>query len=382
MSTVPPTVPPTVQRSVRRVEWTYYLIVSLFWFGVSLPAALGILIVQSRGMSLAQIGVLLALYSLTIVLLEVPTGGLADAIGRKRVALLAYGAAAMGSLAYLFAFGFTGLALAFIFNGVARALSSGALDAWFVDSLQALDPDIELQPRLARAGIFTLLALGIGTLLGSTLPLLFSQLPPEGSAILTPFTTTLIGSIFIQLCALLAAALLVKEERDPASMRDWLSAFQRIPQLVAHAAKIGRENRTIRLLLGATAFSAAAVISLELLWQPRFADLLGGSEGKSLYFGMILAGSFLAGMVGHMVATPISRLLGQRYALVAAIFTGLRGITLIVLAFQAGVPLAVLLFWFVYLNMGVADSPHGTLFNLEAPAEHRSSLLSISSLAG
>ena len=35
-------------------------------------------------------------------------------------------------------------------------------------------------------------------------------------------------------------------------------------------------------LLGATLFSAGAIISLELLWQPRLAELLGGSEGKSL----------------------------------------------------------------------------------------------------
>ena len=100
-------------QTTRQIERTYYLIISLFWLAVSLPAALGILIIQSRGLNLSQIGILLGIYSLTIVLLEVPTGGLADAVGRKPVALLAYGAAALGSLAYLLAFGLFGMAFAF-----------------------------------------------------------------------------------------------------------------------------------------------------------------------------------------------------------------------------------------------------------------------------
>jgi predicted MFS family arabinose efflux permease len=34
------------------------------------------------------------------------------------------------------------------------------------------------------------------------------------------------------------------------------------------------------------------------------------------------------------------------------------------------------------MNMGVVNSPHSTLLNREIPAEHRSSMLSIASLAG
>ena len=109
-------------QNIRQVQRTYYLIISLFWLAVALPSAIGVLILQSRGMTLAQIGVLLGAYSLTIVLLEVPTGGLADTIGRKQVAILAYACTALGVLAYLFAFSFVGFLLAFIFNGIGRAL--------------------------------------------------------------------------------------------------------------------------------------------------------------------------------------------------------------------------------------------------------------------
>ena len=74
--------------SLRSVERRYALILFLFWFSTALPMSLFILLAQARGMSLAQLGLLTAIYSATVFLLEVPTGGLADAWGRRRVALL------------------------------------------------------------------------------------------------------------------------------------------------------------------------------------------------------------------------------------------------------------------------------------------------------
>jgi len=51
------------------------------------------------------------------------------------------------------------------------------------------------------------------------------------------------------------------------------------------------------------------------------------------------------------------------------------------LAMQTAVPLFILLFWLVYLNMGVIGSPHDTLMNEEIPSERRSALLSVQSLS-
>jgi MFS family permease len=94
-----------------------------------------------------------------------------------------------------------------------------------------------------------------------------------------------------------------------------------------------------------------------------------------------MGGNFLVGMLGNMIVTPISKALGKRYGLVAAIFQGLRGIVIIALATQSNLPIAVLLFWLVYLNMGIVNSPHSTLLNEQIPSEQRSSMLSIESLA-
>lgn len=368
-------------QSIKGIQRIYHLVISLFWLATALPISLSVLLAQARGLDLFQIGIVIGAYSLTIVLLEVPTGGLADSIGRKRVAILAYGFILVSSLVLLGAFTFPIFLFGFLLNGVGRALSSGALDAWFVDALQAVNPDIDLQPTLAKAETFILLSLGIGTIGGSLIPRFFSNLPAEGTAIFTPLSMPIVISSVIYLILLLVVVFLVNENRPSTAENTWINGVQNIPTVLKTAVTLTRQNNIILLLLGVTAASGFILVSLESFWQPFFANLLGGSEGNTFWFGVIMGGNFLVGMLGNMIATPVSKALGKRYGLVAAIFHGLRGIVIIALAFQSNLPIAVLLFWLVYMNMGMVNSPHSTLLNEQIPSEHRSSMLSIASLA-
>jgi len=369
-------------KSTLHIQRTYNLLLSLFWLATALPLSLSVLLFQARGLDLFQIGVAMGVYSLTIVILEVPTGGLADAIGRKRAAVIAY-ACLMGSSALLlFAFSFPAVLIAFIFYGVGRALSSGALDAWFVDALQAVDPQVDLQPYLARAGTFSFLALGVGTLLGSAIPVLFKALPVDGSAVLTPFSMPILFALGLKLLLVVLTSLLVQEDRAGAHQGSWRRGFADVPRIVRTGFRLSRDNPILLLLLGATAAGGLALAGLENFWQPNFANLLGGSAGKSLFFGAVMGGSFLAGMLGNWLATPLSRRLKGRYALVCTIFQGGWGLAVLLLAIQLHPLPAAVAFWLAYLNIGILNSPHSTLLNAEIPSEARSSMLSIASLAG
>lgn len=371
-----------MRTDVKQIQWRYNLILFLFWFSTALPLALMVLLFQARGLSLWQISLGMAIYSATIVLLEVPTGGLADATGRKRVTLIAYLLMAATTAVYLFTFSFSTYVVGMVLYGLSRALSSGALDAWFVDALQAAEPDIDLQPCLAKAGTFSLLALGLGTLIGGLLPQLAPSLPVDGTAVITPLTIPLLASFAIRLLLLILLVLLVHEPKPAANSPSWRDGFKETPHILRHAFHLTRHNSTILLLLGATAAASLAVMAIEIFWQPRFADLLGGAAENSLIFGIIMAGSFLMGMGGNMASTPLSRWLKQRHGLVAALGQGAFGLCLLLLARQQGAPLAALFFWLAYMNMGLLNSPHNTLLNREIPATRRSAMLSIQSLAG
>ncbi|MCI0393766.1 MAG: MFS transporter [Chloroflexi bacterium] len=369
--------------TVKQIQRTYYLILSLFWLATAMRAVLVVLLMESRGVNLFQIGLLMGGYSLAVVLLEVPTGGLADAIGRKRVTLLAYSFMLLSGVVFLFAFSFPAFLLAWLLAGLARALSSGALDAWFVDSVQAAEPGINIQPSLAHAGTFSTLALGGGTLLAGLIPRFFGGLPADGTVVLTPLSVPIVFAVALDILLLLAAAWLILEERPAAGdgTAGWRQAIRQVPVMIKDAVGLSRQNSTFVILLGTSLAAGAALSSMESFWQPHFARLVEGAAENTLFFGAVMAGNFLVAMVGNLLATPLGRLLRQRYGLMAAVFQGIQGAMLITLALQTNQWTAVALFWLVYLNVGILNSPVSTLVNQEIPASHRSSMLSIFSLA-
>lgn len=368
-------------KTLRSVERRYALIVFLFWFSTALPMALFILLAQARGMGLAQLGLLMAVYSATVFLLEVPTGGLADAWGRRRVALLGEAVTFAGWTLFLFSFSFPMFLVAFVLNGAGRALASGTLDAWFVDGLQAVEPEVDLHPRLSRVGAITLVALGLGTVCGGAIARLFSFLPPDGTAILTPSASPGLVALPLRLVLMIAIIVLVHESRTPSrSSRSWRRGIAEVPSLLRSAVRLTTGNVVLLRLLAVAGASGLVLSSLEVLWQPHFAGLLGETASRSVLLGVILAGCFLTGVAGNLIAPRISRRLGGRPGHVCAIFHGLRGAMLVGLALQGHAVPAALLFWLVYLGQGAVNSTHALLLNEEIPSHRRSSMLSIESL--
>ena len=51
-------------RSVKEIQRTYYLVISLFWLATALPISLLVLFAQARGLNLFQVGIVMGLYSI------------------------------------------------------------------------------------------------------------------------------------------------------------------------------------------------------------------------------------------------------------------------------------------------------------------------------
>lgn len=95
-----------------------------------------------RGLTFTRIGTLSAVSALLVVVLEVPTGALADRIGRRNV--LAVGMAAMGlsHAGFVVAETFPAFAALYAVWAVGLACRSGIADAWLYETLRdALDAD-------------------------------------------------------------------------------------------------------------------------------------------------------------------------------------------------------------------------------------------------
>jgi len=101
----------------------------------------------SRGLSLTQFGIVEAALHVGMLIAQVPTGALADALGRRRLLVAAGFFTAIAELGYVYAPGFGLICVAGGIHGVAFALRTGADEAYLFDSLAHDDAQAQF-PRM------------------------------------------------------------------------------------------------------------------------------------------------------------------------------------------------------------------------------------------
>ena len=99
--------PRSMKKTTRSNIWKLYLIKISKWFMLFMPYIIPFYTENSLDMH--QIMVLQAVYSVSIVVLEIPSGYFADVIGRRRTLLLGAILGTTGYLAYSFSHAFLGL---------------------------------------------------------------------------------------------------------------------------------------------------------------------------------------------------------------------------------------------------------------------------------
>ncbi len=250
--------------SAQTVLRRFLLLSGLRWLPVGIVAPLLVLVLVDRGLGLARVGVVMAVYGITTAVLELPTGGLADALGRRPVLLLSSFLAMVFIALVLLLRGLGGLCAAAFVGGLSRALDSGPLEAWFVDATRAADPAVGLDRGLSLSGTLDGVALAVGAIAGGFLPQFFS------GRLATPLFAALTfhGVHFVAVASLMAERL----DTSRVVLARVSTAFRQIPEVVrAGTASALRSTCLRKLLLGALALGFG-ISAVEVLWQPRFAD--------------------------------------------------------------------------------------------------------------
>ena len=149
--------PPRPQLALAQVRNRFWLLAGLRWLPVGLLLPVMTLLPLQRGLTVAQLGAALATQGIVVLLLELPTGGLADALGRRPVVLASAGFAIVALGLVAVARSPLAFAVAFGVMGVFRALDSGPLNAWFVDAVHASptpdDGDAESRSATVARGL-------------------------------------------------------------------------------------------------------------------------------------------------------------------------------------------------------------------------------------
>jgi MFS transporter, DHA1 family, quinolone resistance protein len=355
-----------------------YIINQTFhWLIAGLVFPVLILFILQKGLDIFEASLVLSGYSIATIALELPTGGLSDAIGRKRVYLLSLAVMFIGYVLIVLVDGFVLTFIAAAVLGAARALSSGSIEAWFIDEYTKFNANGNLQHALARAGAFFPLGIGLGSLLGGAIPALASSTSSDMFG--NPFALNFVLAAGLVLLQVAMTILMIEEIRHPSSKGTILEGVRSTPKQIAISVELGLRNPITRLLIIAFMVLGFAFFSVELLWQPRVSEIIGESSGTWV-LGVLAAAYFLATSLGNLVSPAICRIFKDSYASVLLLSRLLAAGALIALSFQQGIFGFAALYILLYFITGIEESPHSTLFNLQVPSQHRSTLISFKSL--
>ncbi len=368
---------PHAPLTAAQAERRYLLLSGLQWLPTGLVIPIMVLLFQARGVELPVVGAIFALYSVVVIALELPTGSLADVLGRRRTLLVSRVLAVISLVAMAVAQDAVGFGIAMVVNGVSRSLQSGPLEAWYVDAVHAADPDAEVQRGISRGWAVEAVAIAIGAVTGGLIPgLIGPAVLPAG---LTALSVPYLGAAALTGVGLVAVAALMREpartDRRPA-LRD---VVRDVPATIQGGVRLAGRDRTIRLVLGAVLAFGFALSALEVLSPLQFAALLGGEEEASAAYGILVTLAFLGTAGGSALAPRVAQLV-RSAPRAAALTTGLIALALGGMALGSSFVVVAAMYVLVYVFAGVAGPLKNDTLHQRVDASQRATLLSVVSL--
>ena len=360
----------------RQTQRRYVGLTALRWLPIGISAPVTVLLATSRGLSPAEIGLTVAVYGVVTMLLELPTGGLADAVGHRPVLALSAVMGTAGLLLMVVADDVPLFALAWAVQGVGRALDSGPLEAWYVDTVHATDPGADVTPALSRAGAADGLGLAFGAVLGGVTPLLVGS----GSTALAVPLLVAAGLTVVSLVAVLVLVVPLRTA-ETSGAAALVAGTREVPRVGRDTAALVARDRLLRLLLAIAFLMGTSLAALELLGPLHFADLGCGLTEGSAVFGVVMAVSFAAAGVGALLAPWARRLARGSVAWASAVSALVAAAAVVGVALAPGVVVAGVAYALFYLFNGGGWPLRQQLVHEQTSSAQRSTTVSAKSFA-
>ncbi|MGC4869715.1 MFS transporter [Micromonospora sp. DT53] len=358
--------------TVRQVRRRYLTLYGLRWLPTGLMIPVMILLMQERGLSLPQIGLVFTAQGLLVLALELPTGGLADALGRRPVLLVAGVLSLVSLTLFAVANSFWVFFLVYAVQGIYRALDSGPLESWYVDATLAADSEAEYERGLGHAGAVSGGAIGAGALLSGGLVALGSIGP------VSALTVPVLAAIVAQAGALVALVVLLVEERPATGVAALRASVVQAPRMVSQAFGLLRRSRVLLALVSVELFWGFGMITFESLLPVRLAEVIGNPERAAALLGPASSAAWLASAAGAALTPLLLRWFGAAPG--AALLRVLQGVTVVGMGLFAG-PVGVLVAYLAcYAVHGASNPLHSGLLHRQVDGPYRTSVLSLNSM--
>ncbi len=352
----------------RRVLAGYYTLAGLYTLSAAAIWGVNTLFLLDAGLSFFEVFVANAAFSAGMVVFEVPTGVVADTLGRRVSFLLSVAVLGATTLMYVglahIEAGVAAFAAVSVGMGLGFTFYSGAMEAWLVDALAVTGYRGILDRVFARGQQITGAAMLVGTVGGGLLGQVDLALPYL-------VRSALLAAVFV-------IAFVVMHDLGFTPRR---VAAAELPGEIARNARAGVEygwgQRSLRLLMLASLVQGGFLMWAFYASQPYLLELL---DSDAIWIaGLVAAGVALSTIAGNQVVHFASRYCGRRTTLLLAA-AALESCAAVVMGVTDSFWIALVGLLVVMGSMGVTSPVRQAYLHQVVPTEQRATVVSFDSM--
>jgi MFS family permease len=352
----------------QRILVGYYVLAGLYTLSAAAIWGVNTLFLLDAGLSFFEVFVANAAFSAGMVVFEVPTGVVADTLGRRVSFLLSVVVLATTTLLYVALAqvhaGVVPFALVSVGMGLGFTFYSGAMEAWLVDALNSTGFTGTLDRVFARGQQVTGAAMLVGTVGGGLVGQIDLALPYVIRSIL--------------LAAVFVIAFAVMHDLGFTPRRVTAAELPREIALNARAGvAYGWAQRPLRLLMLANALQFGFIAWAFYASQPYLLDLL---DSDAIWIaGLVAAGIALSTIAGNQLVDVFSRRCGRRTTLLLGA-AAVQSCGAIVLGLASSFWVALPALLLVTVGLGVTSPVRQAYLHQVVPTEQRATVVSFDSM--
>lgn len=354
----------------RRVQRIYLVLLLGNTLAASFIWGINTLFLLDAGLSNFEAFAANAFFTAGMVIFEIPTGVVADTVGRKASYLLGTITLSVTTALYwmlwVWQSPFVWWAIVSVLLGLGFTFFSGAVEAWLVDALTSTGYTGSLEAVFGRGLVVTGIAMFAGSVLGGVIA--------QATNLGVPFLVR--AGVLV---AMFIYAFVVMKDLGftPDHSRGPVQATRLV---LAESIEHGLKRRSVRYMILSAPFASGVGIYAFYALQPYLLELYGDPSAYSIA-GLAAAILSLAQVVGGVVAPRIRTLFAKRTSTVIGASL-LSVVSLIVLGLNSLFWLAVVFLMIWGFVFAVAEPVRQAYLNDMIPSKQRATVLSFDSLFG
>ena len=339
-----------IKRNVK-IDYVYS-----FMKNFDISSAIWVLYMVYKGLPLWQVGVVEGIFHITSFLFEVPSGAIADLLGRKNVMIAGRICSAISAVINLFSNNIFGFSVGFMISALGYNLNSGSEEALVYDSLKQTGCEDEYLKVNSRLNLIIEISQGLATFIGGILA--------EYSFVYCYITSIVIAALSLIPCLMLKEPSTKDEDKKKESIS--------IKKHFKLSYNIIKNNKKIIKILVyfPMVFTFHTVV---YFYGQQYFSILGCNKIE-ISLIMLLGG--ISSCIGAITCEKIIDLFKDKTKYIASIFMGIS------IVFISGKSLIVSILFFAVMNYvnAILYPIQSTSLNKLIPSEQRATIISIDSM--